>query len=180
MWNMKALSLTVQKLWPRLKFSKCRSKVKVTKFGNDGNVLTQGIHLWNMKAISLMVHKLWSRLKFLKCRSKVMVKVKNFGTDKKILSQGICMWNMKALSLTVQKLWSRFKIVSVFKTYVKSHSQGHTVKKCGTDGKVMSQGIHMWNMKAVIVTVQKLWPRLKFLNATDKLTKGQTDRQAKN
>ena len=33
MWNMKALSLTVHKLWPRLKFLKSRSnlKVKVTR-----------------------------------------------------------------------------------------------------------------------------------------------------
>ena len=39
---------------------------------------------------------------------------------------------------------------------VKGHGQGHKVKKIRTDGKVMSQDIHMFNMKAVTVTVQKL------------------------
>jgi hypothetical protein len=76
MWNMKALSVMVQKLWPRLKFSKCRSKVTVkgSKYDTDEKVLSQGIHMWNIKAKPLMVQKLWPRLKFSKCRSKVTVK----------------------------------------------------------------------------------------------------------
>ena len=52
--------------------------------------------------------------------------------------------------------------------------QGHKVK-IGIDGKGLSQGIHMWNMKAVPITVQKLWPRLKFLWQRDGGTDGRTD-----
>ena len=72
MCNMKALSLLVRKLWPRLKFFKSRSdfKVKVTthevkNYGPMRKVLSQGIYMCNMKALSLLVRKLWPRLKFL-------------------------------------------------------------------------------------------------------------------
>ena len=40
--------------------------------------------------------------------------------------------------------------------------QGHSVKNNGTHGKVLSQGIFMWNIKALALTVQKLLARLKF------------------
>ena len=40
--------------------------------------------------------------------------------------------------------------------------QGHRVKNYGTHGKVLSQGIFMWNMKALALTVQNLLARLKF------------------
>ena len=33
--------------------------------------------------------------------------------------------------------------VKVFKMYVKGHNQGQEVKNFGTDGKALSQGIHM-------------------------------------
>ena len=62
---MKALSLLVQKLCPRLSFLKSRSKVKVKNFGIDRKVLSQGIHLCNIKALSPFVKKLWSRLSLL-------------------------------------------------------------------------------------------------------------------
>ena len=45
----------------KVKMSKCRSKVSVkveimrSKFGTDGKVLSQGIHLWNIQALLLMV-----------------------------------------------------------------------------------------------------------------------------
>ena len=32
----------------------------------------------------------------------------------------------------------------------------------GTHGKVLSQGMYIWNMKALPLLVRKLWPRLKF------------------
>ena len=32
----------------------------------------------------------------------------------------------------------------------------------GTKDNVLFQGIHTWNMKAVSLTIQKLWPILKF------------------
>ena len=37
--------------------------------------------------------------------------------------------------------------VKFFQKYVKS--QGHEVKKFGSNRKVLSQQIHMWNMKAL-------------------------------
>ena len=39
---------------------------------------------------------------------------------------------------------------------VKGHGQGHKVKYFGTDGKALSQGIHMRNMKVLPLMVQKL------------------------
>ena len=59
-----------------------------------------------MKALALTVQKLWPRLKFLNSSSKVKVKghkVKNFISNGKDLSEGICMCNIKVLALTVQK-----------------------------------------------------------------------------
>ena len=74
---MNALSLMVQKLWSRLKFSKWRSKVTVkvtrSKYWYRWKGLVTRIHMSNMKALSPTVQKLWPRLKFSKCRSKVTV-----------------------------------------------------------------------------------------------------------
>ena len=74
--------------------------------------------------------------------------------------------------------------VKVFKKQVKCKGQGHKVKNFGNNGKVLSQGILMSNIKALVLTIQKLWPRLKFLksrsNAKFKVTRskilGQTER----
>ena len=68
---MIALPFTVQKLWPRLKYLKGSSKVKVKghkvkNFVLNGKVLSEGIYMCNMKGLALMVQKLWQRLKFLK------------------------------------------------------------------------------------------------------------------
>ena len=46
--------------------------------------------------------------------------------------------------------------VKVFQKYVKVQDQGHMVKNSGTMWKVLSQGIHMWNMKALPLIVFKL------------------------
>ena len=63
-WNMKALSRTVHKLWPRLKFLRSRSNLKV-------KVTRSNIMVWcerschkqytceYMKSLSPTVHKLW-------------------------------------------------------------------------------------------------------------------------
>ena len=41
--------------------------------------------------------------------------------------------------------------------------KGHKVKNFGSNGKVLSEGINMCNIKGLVaLTVQKLWPRLKF------------------
>ena len=66
--------------------------------------------------------------------------------------------------------------VKFFQKKVKSQGQGHKVKNFGIDRKVMSQGIHLCNIKALSLSVQKLWLRLSLL-WTDGQTDGQTDRQ---
>ena len=52
--------------------------------------------------------------------------------------------------------------VQVFKKWVKLKSQGHGFKNNGTHKKALSQGILMWNIKALALSVQKLLARLKF------------------
>jgi hypothetical protein len=44
----------------------------------------------------------------------------------------------------------------------KLHGQGNEVKYFGIYGKVLSQGVRMWNIKVLVHTTLKLWPRLKF------------------
>ena len=51
---------------------------------------------------------------------------------------------------------------SKFKKWVKLQGQGHRVINNGTHGKVSLQGILMWNIKALALTVQKLLAMLKF------------------
>ena len=50
--------------------------------------------------------------------------------------------------------------VKVFQKWVKLQGQGHEVKNNGSHGKVLSQGILMWNINALALTVQKLLARL--------------------
>ena len=46
--------------------------------------------------------------------------------------------------------------------------QGHGVKHFGIDKKVLPQGMIMYNMKAPSLSLQKLWPRLKFVKNRSK------------
>ena len=55
-----------------------------------------------------------------------------------------------------------FSKVKVFKEWTKLLGQGHSVKSNGINGKALSQGIFMLNIKAIAFTVQKLLARLKF------------------
>ena len=76
---MKALVLTVKKIWVRLKFFKSSLKVKVKgywvkNFGSNGKILSEEIYMCNMKGLALLVQKLYQKLKFLKSSSKVKVK----------------------------------------------------------------------------------------------------------
>ena len=99
--NMKALSLSVQMLWPRIRFFKSRSKVKVEvkMLGINRKVSSQRIHMFNMKALISKVGRSQGQGH----------EAKMFGTctNRQVLQQGIHMYNMKALSLLVQKLWPR-------------------------------------------------------------------------
>ena len=55
--------------------------------------------------------------------------------------------------------------VKVFQKKVKLQGQGHEVKIYSTMRKVLSQGIHMCNMKALSLLVIKLWPSLRFVKS---------------
>ena len=79
MCNMKALSLVVRKLWPRLKFFESISNFKVKVMRSKITVPCEKSchkeYMCNMKALSLLGRKLWPRLKFFKSRSNFKVKV---------------------------------------------------------------------------------------------------------
>ena len=52
--------------------------------------------------------------------------------------------------------------MEILKKMVKLQGQGHRVKNNGTHWKVLSQGILMWNIKALALTVQNLLAMSKF------------------
>ena len=69
---------------------------------------------------------------------------------------------MKTLSLLVKKLWPGLSFFSkVGQKFCQG--QGHKVKNCGIDRKVLSQGIHLCNIKALSPFVKKSWSRLSLL-----------------
>ena len=84
-------------------------------------------------------------------------------TTCKVLAQEIHMCNIKALSLLVRKLWPSLKFLkrmSNFKVKVmRSKIMGLCEKSCYKEYTYMC----IYNMKALSLTVKKLWPRLKFL-----------------
>ena len=97
MLNLKALSLSVQELMPRLSFFQKKVKrqgqgQKVKLFCTERKVLPQEILKCNMKAPCLLVKKLCLRLSYFKSRSKVKVKVTRSkfvrGRERKVLSHG--------------------------------------------------------------------------------------------
>jgi hypothetical protein len=59
--------------------------------------------------------------------------------------------------------------VKVFKKWIKLQGQGHKVKDFGTNRKVLSQGTHIRNMKALSLAIQKTWPVLKVFEKWVKL-----------
>jgi hypothetical protein len=63
--------------------------------------------------------------------------------------------------------------VIVFKKWVKLQGQGQEVKTFDTNRKVLPLGINIRNMKAILLTIQKICPLLKFLQ-TDRQTDGQS------
>ena len=75
----------------------------------------------------------------------------------------MCLWNTNAPATAIFRiLWSWYLTLTDNLDF-------------DTKERVLPQGIYMWNMKAVSVTTQKLWPMLKFLQ-TNKRTDGQTEK----
>ena len=115
--NINVLPLTVQLLWPMLKFSKCRSKVTVRsndkKNGTVTELLSQETHIPNIKALPIRAQYCqYQNLSTV--GQKVPVKVtcsKRLVPTKMSCHKKKPKPNIKALPLTVQKLWSRLKFL---------------------------------------------------------------------
>jgi hypothetical protein len=84
-----ALSLTIQTIWPKLKFLKSGSNFKVTRskimVPLESSCHKEHTYVWNTKALSLTIRKIWPMLKFLKSgsnfkvtRSKHLVPIERF------------------------------------------------------------------------------------------------------
>ena len=130
----------------------------------------------NIKALSLLDQKLLSRLSFF---SKVGQKSRSRSRGKKFWFQqeGLATRNTHVKYESPISFGSKVVAkVKFFQKKVKSQGQGHKVKIFCIDRKVLSQGIHLCNIKALSLLVQKLWSRLSLL-WTDGRTDGQTDRQ---
>jgi hypothetical protein len=78
--------------------------------------------------------------------------------------KGLVKWNTHVKCQSPSTYQSKdISKVTVFNKYIKHQGKGHKVKNFGTHGKVLSQGILMWNIKALALTIPKLEPRFKFL-----------------
>ena len=82
-------------------------------------------------------------------------KDKYFDTSRKILSQEMAMCNMEALVSYPKEVMTN---VNFFK-----HWSYAKVKRLSTYKKISPQGIFIWNIKALALTVKKFLATLKFL-----------------
>ena len=124
-------------------------------------VLSKGIHMWNMKALPATVEKLW-RLKFSKCRSNVTMSKNLIQTEMYFQKEYTCeIWKSYLSQFKSYDQWKFSKSRSRSKTLVLTERSCH--KECTCE-----IWMHTWNNKALRVTVQKLWPWLKFLWWTDR------------
>ena len=169
MCNMKALSLLVRKLWPRFKFFKGRSNFKVRVTRSEIMVPCERschkIYICVIcKPYLFSVSKLWPRLKFFRSRSNFKVKVKR--SKIMVPCEGVV---TRYTYVQYESLISSGKkvmaMVKVFQKKVKLQGQGDEVTNNGTMWNVLSQEIHICNMKALSLLVRKLWPRLMFFRS---------------
>jgi hypothetical protein len=99
---------------------------------------------------------LWPRLKFLKRKSK------NSGSrswyQMKDLARRNTLVKYESPTTYQSKVMNKVNFLEKVKLQgQRSEGQGHGIK-----WKVLPEGIHMWNMKALPSTNQNLWPRLEF------------------
>ena len=113
MCTMKALSLLVRKLWPRLKFFKSRSNFKVKVTRSKITVLLEGLVTRNTHVQQANSENCGPPLgnKFDLEVGQRLPSRSQHGTTGKVLSQGTHMPSIKALSVIVQKLWPRLKFL---------------------------------------------------------------------
>ena len=102
----------------------------------------------NIKALSLLVQKLWSMLSFFKGQGH---EVKKFWFQQKGLATTNTHVKYESPISFGSKVMAKVKF---FQKYVKS--QGQEVKTFDINRKVLSQGIHLCNIKALSPFVKKL------------------------
>ena len=85
-------------------------------------------------------------------------KEKYVDNSRKILSLEMTMCNMEALVSYPKEVMTN---VNFFLKFVKY--QGTKVKRLSTYKNISSQGIFMWNIKALALTIQRFLETLKFL-----------------
>ena len=120
MLNIKARSLLVQRLMPRICcffFSKVdqKSKSQGQNVGTKRKVLSQEIQTCNMKAPSLLVKKIYQRLSFFfrkKVGQKSRSRGQNFGYGEKgLVTRNTHVQYVKAVSPLVQRLKPRLSLL---------------------------------------------------------------------
>ena len=125
----------------------------VKNHGTARKVLSQEMYVWKIKALLLLVRKLWPRLKCFKRRSNFKVKRAKIlvQMERPWHKESTCeIWKMKNLSVMFGKLWPR-------KFFIKRSNFKVKVSRSKiTHGYVLSQGMHMWNMKALPIVVHEL------------------------
>ena len=149
--------------------------------------------VWNIKASANIIQKLLARLNFSKGRSnfKSSSRCQNCWYSRKGLAARNTRVKIKALAFTVQKILSKVKVSGRFTEWhnVRMTNKTNTIcllifdlvgKKINdTHGKVLSQGILMWNIRSLALTVQKLFSKVKVFKKWVKL-QGQGHRVKKN
>ena len=78
-----------------------------------------------------------------------------FHTSRNILSQEMTMYNMEAFSVLSLRSYDQCQFFFNYSNV--------KVKRLGTYKKISSKGIFMLNIKALALTIQKLFARLKIL-----------------
>ena len=120
-------------------------------FDTSRKILSQEMTMSNMEALASFFKEVMTNVNFfLKLVKWQGQKVKY--QQKDLFTRGIHV-KYQTSSTHCSKDISKVK---VFKKWVKLHSQGHRVQNNGTHRKVSSQGIFMWNIKPLALTVQKL------------------------
>jgi hypothetical protein len=95
------------------------------------------------------------RLKFSKRRSNISGSRSWY--QMKGLARGNTLVKYESSTTYQSKVMTKVKVFEKSQT-PRSEGRGHVIKL-----KVLPEGVHMWNMKALPPTHQKLWSRLKFL-----------------
>ena len=155
----------------RLQFSKNRSNAgdKVTRSKLLAPILYK-ILMWNIKALALSVQKLIARLKFYKYSSNSKFNVtgsKMVVTTERYTTRNIYVEYQRSsthCSIVISKVkvfknrsnskvkvtWSKLMVPMERSCLI----EGHMVKNNATNGKVSKQGILMWNIECLALTVR--------------------------